>query len=83
MDSRTVLRYSIGQTFLATFRSDLDLLQAYNNLDTDQNVRTAFFGQYYFNLSVQEETDTGSQLLSQIYSCPGNERNENCQYLGI
>ena len=43
MDSRTVLLYYIGQTFLATFWSDLDLLQAYNNLDTDQNVRTAFW----------------------------------------
>ena len=35
-DSGTVLRYFIGQTFLATFRSDLDLLQAYNDRDTDQ-----------------------------------------------
>ena len=34
-----VLRYYIGQTFLATFRSDLDLLQAYNNWNTDQNAR--------------------------------------------
>ena len=36
MDSGTVLRYYIGQ---ATFRSDLDLLQAYNDRDTDQNAR--------------------------------------------
>ena len=35
-DSGTVLRYYIGQTFLATFRSDPDLLQAYNNWDTGQ-----------------------------------------------
>ena len=32
-----VLRYYIGQTFLATFRSDLDLLRANNNWNTDQN----------------------------------------------
>ena len=37
--SGTVLRYSIDQTFLATFRSDLDLLQAYKNWDTDQNAK--------------------------------------------
>ena len=37
-DSGTVLCYYIGQTFLATFRSDLDLLQAYN-WDTDRNTR--------------------------------------------
>ena len=30
---------NIGQTFLATFRSDPDLLQAYNSWDTDQNAR--------------------------------------------
>ena len=34
-----MLRYYISQTFLATFRSDLDLLQAYNNWNTDQNAR--------------------------------------------
>ena len=36
-DFETVLHYYIGQTFLAMFRSDLDLLQAYNNQNTDQN----------------------------------------------
>ena len=35
--SETVLRYYIDQTFLDMFRSDL--LQAYNNWDTDQNAR--------------------------------------------
>ena len=35
-NSGTVLRYYIGQTFLATFRSNPDLLQAYNNWDTGQ-----------------------------------------------
>ena len=38
-DSGTVLCYYIGQTFLATFRFNLDLLQAYNDRDTDQNAR--------------------------------------------
>ena len=38
-DSGTVLRYYIDQTFLATFRPDLDPLQAYNDRDTDQNAR--------------------------------------------
>ena len=37
--SGTVLHYYIGQTFLATFQSDLDLLQAYNHWSTDQNAR--------------------------------------------
>ena len=37
--SGTVLRYYIDQTFLAMFRSNLDLLQAYNNWNTDQNAR--------------------------------------------
>ena len=44
--STTVLRYYIDQTFLATFRSDLDLLQAYNNWDTDQNARS-YLGRTY------------------------------------
>ena len=35
--SETVLRYYIDQTFLDMFRSNL--LQAYNNWDTDQNAR--------------------------------------------
>ena len=33
VDSGTVLRYCIGSTFLATFRSDLDLLQAIQQLE--------------------------------------------------
>ena len=36
-DFETVLHYYIGQSFLAMFRSDLGLLQAYNNQNTDQN----------------------------------------------
>ena len=34
-----VLRYYNSQTFLATFRSDLDLLRANNNWDTEHNAR--------------------------------------------
>ena len=32
-------RQCFSQTFLAVFWSDLDLLQAYNNWNTDENTR--------------------------------------------
>ena len=48
-----VLRYCIGQTFLATFRSGLDLLRVYNKWNTDQirPVARIFLKRGYMDIS--------------------------------